>query len=107
MKIHKLIFLATLISSCSNESINEELTLSVLENQSVHFRPSDDSNAFNNNSREIVLGSGRLILKKIQLPIKNKFRHAEASIRLVSTGDPWDKSGSFFILPSSDFSNLE
>ena len=84
MKIHKLIFLATLISSCSNESINEELTLSVLENQSIHFRPSDDSNAFNNNSREIVLGSGRLILKKIQLPIKNKFRHAEASIRSVS-----------------------
>ena len=107
MKILKLIFLTTLISSCSNESINEELTLSVLENQSIHFRPSDDSNAFNNNSREIVLGSGRLVLKKIQLPIKNKFSHAEASIRLVSTGDPWDKSGSFFILPSSDFSNLE
>ena len=42
------------------------------------------------------------------MPEKNNYHHANAKISLVSAGDPWDKSGSFFIVPtSSDYSVLD
>jgi hypothetical protein len=107
MKSLKIVLFIFLISSCAYDNVDEELNISILKNQNIHFRPSDDSSSFKNNSDEIILGSGRVILKKVILPSKNTYSHAEANIRLVSTGDPWDKSGSFFILPTSDLSFLK
>ena len=62
-----------------------------------------------NNDTEIIriLGSGRVVLKKIELPETDNFHRAKAIITLKSTGDPWDKSGSFFLLPEADFDNLK
>ena len=91
------------IVSCSQDEIVTEQTLTVFEDQKILF----DSGLINNDT-EITrtLGSGRLVLKKIKLPETDNFHRAKAIITLKSTGDPWDKSGSFFILPEGDINNL-
>ena len=103
MKNLKFLIVFLIIASCSNESLDNKIAFDVFEKQSIRFQPSSEEQ----NDQTIALGSGRLILKTIQLPTNNNYRHANANITLVSTGDPWDKSGSFFIIPtSSDYSVL-
>ena len=91
------------IFSCSQDEIVTEQTFTVFEDQKIFF----DSGLINNDT-EITrtLGSGRVVLKKIKLPETDDFHRAKAIITLKSTGDPWDKSGSFFILPEGDINNL-
>jgi hypothetical protein len=92
-----------LIISCSNESIDNEISFDIFEKQSIRFQASSEED-----NKSIRLDSGRLVLKTIQLPEKNNYHHANAKVSLVSEGDPWDKSGSFFIVPtSSDYSVLD
>ena len=92
-----------LIISCSNVSIDDEISFDIFEKQSIRFQASSEED-----NKSIRLDSGRLVLKKIQLPEKNNYHHANAKVSLVSEGDPWDKSGSFFIVPtSSDYSVLD
>ena len=86
-----------LTASCSQTNIENEIGFDIFEKQSIHFKASDKDL----DTQELIIGSGRLILKKIQLPLDHDYQHAAANIRLVSTGDPWDKSGTFFIVPSS------
>ena len=103
MKNLKFLIIFLIISSCSNESIDTKISFDIFEKQSIRFQASSEED-----NQSIRLGSGRLILKKIQLPEKNNYHHANAKISLVSAGDPWDKSGSFFIVPtSSDYSVLD
>ena len=104
MKNLKFLIVFLIIASCSNESLDNNIAFDVFEKQSIRFQASSEEQ----NDQTITLGSGRLILKTIQLPTNNNYRHASANITLVSTGDPWDKSGSFFIIPtSSDYSVLD
>ena len=92
-----------LIISCSNVSIDDEISFDIFEKQNIRFQASSEED-----NKSIRLDSGRLVLKKIQLPEKNNYHHANAKVSLVSEGDPWDKSGSFFIVPtSSDYSVLD
>ena len=48
----------------------------------------------------IRLVNGRLILKKIELPAYERDVKLKLKVRLTSTGDPYDRSGSIFILSS-------
>ena len=105
MKNLNFIITFLIISSCSSENIDTEIAYDIFEKQSIRFQASSDEEE---NNQTIRLGSGRLVLKTIQLPEKNNYHHANAKISLVSKGDPWDKSGSFFIIPtSSDYSVLD
>ena len=98
-----LFFTIFFIVSCSQDEIVTDKTLTVFEDQKILF----DSNLINNDTEIIrTLGSGRVVLKKIELPETGNFHRAEAIITLKSIGDPWDKSGSFFLLPEADFDNL-
>ena len=98
-----LFFTIFLIVSCSQEEKVTDKNLIVFEDQKIIF----DADLTNNDTEIIrTLGSGRVILKKIELPETKNFHSAKAVITLESTGDPWDKSGSFFILPESDIDNL-
>ena len=93
-----LFFTIFFIVSCSQDEIVTEQTLTVFEDQKILFDA-----ALINNDTEITrtLGSGRVVLKKIKLPEADNFHRAKAIITLESTGDPWDKSGSFFLLPKA------
>ncbi len=98
-----LFFTIFLIVSCSQEEKVTDKNLIVFEDQKIIF----DADLAKNDTEIIrTLGSGRVILKKIELPETKNFHSAKAVITLESTGDPWDKSGSFFILPGSDIDNL-
>ena len=103
MKYLNICFILIVISACSNESVDEMMDFEIFDNQKVNFKDSEDINP------EIIrMDSGRVVLKKINLPMNNDYLHASANIRLISTGDPWDKSGSFFIIPpSSDYSLID
>ena len=99
-----LFFIIFFIVSCSQDKIVADKTLTVFEDQKILF----DAGLVNNDTEIIrTLGSGRVILKKIELPETGNFHRAKAIITLKSIGDPWDKSGSFFILPEADFDNLK
>lgn len=52
------------------------------------------------------LDAGRVILKKITLPQYQIQPSIQLNISLTSNGDPWDKSGSFFIVPKSSHSKV-
>ena len=98
-----LFFTVFLIVSCSQDEVIEEQTLKVFEEQKIRF----DSGLINNeNEITRTIGSGRVVLKKIEFPVTGNFHRANAIITLKSIGDPWDKSGSFFILPEADLDNL-
>ena len=89
---------------CSQDEIVTDKTFTIFEDQKILF----DAGLINNDTEIIrTLGSGRVVLKKIELPETDNFHRAKAIITLKSTGDPWDKSGSFFLLPKADFDNLK
>ena len=92
------------IVSCSQDEIVTDKTFTIFEDQKILF----DAGLINNDTEIIrTLGSGRVVLKKIELPETDNFHRAKAIITLKSTGDPWDKSGSFFLLPKANFDNLK
>mgnify|MGYP005642836229 FL=1 len=86
MKISTSMLLGCLlIISCSHNEMISDKTISVFDKQTISFSPDMKTDALEN---MVSLGSGRLVLKKIQLPKKNYYHHAQATIRLESTGDP-------------------
>ena len=100
MKHFRFLIIILLITSCNTDAIDDDMTFSIFKKQAIRFQASSEDT----DNQVITLGSGRLVLKKISLPEKNDYLKASAKIRLVSAGDPWDKSGSFFIIPAdSDY----
>ena len=100
MKNFRFLIIILLITSCNTDAIDDDMTFSIFKKQAIRFQASSEDT----DNQVITLGSGRLVLKKISLPEKNDYLKASAKIRLVSAGDPWDKSGSFFIIPAdSDY----
>lgn len=47
----------------------------------------------------LVIGNGRIVLRKVCLPKNKRDARAAVSVRLRSHGDRWDKAGSVFIIP--------
>ncbi|WP_299075295.1 PNGase F N-terminal domain-containing protein [uncultured Paraglaciecola sp.] len=54
----------------------------------------------------IRLDAGRVLLKKVRLPRYAIQPKVKVSMTLKSNGDPWDKSGSLFVIPKSKGANL-
>ena len=78
-----LFFTIFFIVSCSQDEIVTEQTLTVFEDQKILF----DTGLINNDTEIIrTLGSGRVVLKKIELPENDNFHRAKAIITLKSTG---------------------
>ena len=96
MKNLGLLIICILITACGKDVINEKSSFNIFEKQSIKFKASSEDT----DNQIITLGSGRLVLKKVRLPLENDYLNANAKITLVSTGDPWDKSGSFFMIPA-------
>ena len=66
MKYLNICFILIVISACSNESVNEMMAFEIFNNQKVNFKDSEDINP------EIIrMDSGRVVLKKITLPMNN------------------------------------
>ena len=114
-KLAALALMALNLVSCSNtqESIGDK-SIAVFENEKLNFNP--EKNKTITTDKVIKIDNGRIILTKVNLPEYNKHVEVSVNAELTSAGDPWDKTGSLFLIPSDselnflleneDFNNL-
>ncbi|MDD4799914.1 MAG: PNGase F N-terminal domain-containing protein [Proteiniphilum sp.] len=72
----------------------------------VLFNPGDYPDGVVQKGDLLYLGNGRIVLKKVTAPHFENYTTAEITLTLVSHGDPWDKSGSCFVIPASSAVNM-
>lgn len=76
-------------------------TLCPFERQRISFEPEKYPDGKQRRGDCIVLGNGRIWLKKVALPRSKRSTRASLRLTLTSAGDPWDKAGSVFVLPAT------
>lgn len=90
------------------ESIGDS-SFSIFEKEHLHFNPTlyaSDTLSPETGVRRIA--AGRILLKKISVPVYERQATVKVRVEVSSKGDPWDKSGSLFLLPSNaDISILD
>ena len=77
----------------------QPIKINVFNETPILFNPSDYPDGASEKNGTLYLGNGRIALKKIQIPRFKRNTKANIKITLVSNGDPWDKSGSCFVIP--------
>lgn len=105
-----LIGLALLLSSTllygKNYPAKGSKTLTLFDQLNVRF----DTEAFPTNYVKkdsiIWLTNGRIAIRKITVPDYKRDTKITANITLTSNGDPWDKAGSLFVIPSQSIVNM-
>lgn len=104
----KLLIIAAVtlfITSCTtNEQAIGDKEIILFNNTAINFNP--DENCTNISDDEIKIDNGRIILKKVQLPKYSKQVKVSVNAKIASAGDPWDKSGSLFLIPSTSELNF-
>lgn len=98
------------IALCAAYILNAQNSNVIVENvfskTSINFDPSAHPDGLNETDSIIYIANGRIALKKVQLPHFTHNTQLTAKITLVSNGDPWDKSGSCFIIPNESAINM-
>lgn len=89
------------LSSLEAQRTKQPVNIPVFNNTPILFNPTDYPDGLVEKDDLIYLGNGRIVLKKISVPKFKNYTEAEIKITLVSNGDPWDKSGSCFVIPKS------
>lgn len=77
------------------------LVMELFRETPVLFNPADYPDGVVEKGDLLYLGNGRIVLKKIKVPVFDNYTETEIRLNLVSNGDPWDKSGSCFVIPSA------
>ncbi|MFT7588061.1 MAG: hypothetical protein ACI959_000267 [Limisphaerales bacterium] len=95
-----LLLSSTLFFGCESElkTLGDQREF-IFENAPVFFDPEINKEPDENNI--IRLDAGRTLIKKINFPKFEKAVTATLRVRVLSNGDPWDKIGSVFLLPSN------
>lgn len=82
-------------------------TIAVFEKINVRFDTNDFPTNYEEKGEIIWLTNGRIALKKITIPHHKRDTKITANVILTSNGDPWDKAGSLFVIPTqSDISMI-
>ncbi|WP_420573115.1 peptide-N-glycosidase F-related protein [Kordia sp.] len=94
------------ITACAEKKLETfgDASVSIFEDVHLHFDMAFKENPAKGNDGILRLDAGRVIVKKVKLPTYQKQAKATINLTLTSNGDPWDKSGSMFIIPKT--SNL-
>ena len=109
MKKSNVCFYLVFILFCFSCSTNDHLQpkigdhrIKVFDDTHLYFDLSlkEDSSLLHKDSI-IRLDAGRVLLKKINLPTYEFQPSVIIQMTLQSNGDPWDKSGSLFVVPKS------
>ncbi|MFA6752613.1 MAG: PNGase F N-terminal domain-containing protein, partial [Fermentimonas sp.] len=98
--------LVVLLQLSMAQRTKDAINTNIFTNTPILFNPTDYPNGVVNRGDIIYLGNGRIALKKIDIPSFSNFTKAEIKISLVSNGDPWDKSGSCFVIPAGTGINI-
>ena len=106
-----LAFSFLIFISCNNSSNTSKIeksignkTIQLFSKSHLNFSP--DENKTNYEDSIIKIDNGRILLRKITLPKYNKNVAVNLEVQLTSAGDPWDKTGSLFIIPKSSKLNF-
>ena len=95
--------LLVILISCNSPKLLKEFGdqhISIFSGEHLNFDPDVYKNASNYaENGTIRIKNGRILLKRIQLPIYERDVKIKAKINLRSAGDRWDKSGSCFVVP--------
>lgn len=79
----------------------------LFDQEHLHFNPEKYDGSVNLGSNDLVrIANGRILLRKVQLPAYAREVKATLRITFSSAGDPWDKSGSCFIIPAHQQKNI-
>jgi len=78
----------------------------VFNKTNLHFDMGFKNNSIVLNDSILRLDAGRVIIKKVKLPNYELQPTATINVHLTSNGDPWDKSGSLFIIPKKATTTL-
>ena len=96
-----------IITSCSKppQSIGDT-SINVFSDTHLYFDMAlkQDSSVFNQDI--IRLDAGRVLLKKVKIPKYEIQPKVTVNMTLTSNGDPWDKSGSLFVIPNTASLNI-
>ncbi len=90
------------IHSLGNQSI------SIFDSTNLYFDIAFKADTTMASDSILRLDAGRVLLKKVKLPKYKLQPEVYINARLTSNGDPWDKSGSLFVIPKeTDLSLLD
>ena len=107
-KQNLLIVLISILSLCTITPAftQNNQSIQVFDRLNIQFNPGSIPDGVNETDGIIRLGNGRIALKKVSIPVFRRNTTATAKITLTSNGDPWDKSGSCFIIPKTSAINM-
>ncbi|WP_452599931.1 PNGase F N-terminal domain-containing protein [Pontimicrobium sp. MEBiC01747] len=84
-----------------------DITESIFNDANLYFDINLKKQALKPDSNGILrLDAGRILLKKVKLPNYQLQPNVTVNVTLTSNGDPWDKSGSLFVIPSTADLNM-
>ncbi|MFY0629349.1 MAG: N-glycanase [Flavobacteriaceae bacterium] len=106
MKIKFYLLAIIIISACSKPSSIGDHSIQVFDHTNLNFDMKFKENPSILNDPILRLDAGRVLIKKVKLPNYELQPKATAHIMLTSNGDPWDKSGSLFVIPKTSDLNL-
>ena len=104
MKFYGLLFGAVLFTlvSCQSPSIEEpDVVIVCMDSTHVFFAPSANWDSINATDGWRRMDNGRFLTQTMAMPQYQVRPKITAHITLQSAGDPWDKSGSFVLLPNA------
>ena len=107
MKIKLCLLIVLITFSCSEkiETIGNQ-SISVFNDTHLYFDMSFKNDSIQAHDSIIRLDAGRVLIKKIKLPKYQLQPKVTLNMTLTSNGDPWDKSGSLFVIPKNSELNI-
>lgn len=107
MKVWYSFLCLMIFTACTKEvrSIDDH-SISVFDDTNLYFDMAFKAGAKKITDSILRLDAGRVILKKVTLPKYQLQPKVRVNVTLTSNGDPWDKSGSLFVIPKTANLNL-
>ncbi len=98
-----------LLASCGpreyNSIGNQHITL--FQDEHLYFAPGEFSAPIDGETGKTYrIVDGRVLLKKVKLPVYQREAQATIKVIVASAGDRWDKSGSCFVIPADAANNF-
>ncbi len=112
MTFTKRIFLLSVFvftfAACFSKTVpaSGNLKKLVFDQVNIQFNPGKIPDGYNEADGIIRLANGRIAIRKIEIPTFKRNTKVDVKITLTSNGDPWDKSGSCFIIPRESAINM-
>lgn len=101
--------LALLTASCGPREYKSvgDKHITVFNSEHLYFSPGKFSQPVEGISDSTYrLVDGRILMKKITLPVYERETEASIRVTVASAGDRWDKSGSCFVIPGDAATNF-